>query len=110
MIRRPPRSTRTDTLLPYTTLFRSEAGHAADSAGEAGADPVGQKDRGEAVDGIAFRRLSAPLGHGDMLADFGKAVSGVGRKAAGTKPIGRNQGAMDQKIGVASSQIGRAHV
>src|SRR3546814_9643186 len=30
MIRRPPRSTRTDTLLPYTTLFRS-----ADRQGEA---------------------------------------------------------------------------
>src|SRR3546814_7149179 len=28
MILRPPRSTRTDTLFPYTTLFRSEAlGH-----------------------------------------------------------------------------------
>src|SRR3546814_9321358 len=28
MIRRPPRSTRTDTLFPYTTLFRSGAfGH-----------------------------------------------------------------------------------
>src|SRR3546814_17464820 len=27
MIRRPPRSTRTDTLFPYTTLFRSP-GHA----------------------------------------------------------------------------------
>src|SRR3546814_1605354 len=26
MIRRPPRSTRTDTLLPYTTLFRSHPG------------------------------------------------------------------------------------
>src|SRR3546814_9765230 len=25
MMRRPPRSTRTDTLLPYTTLFRSTA-------------------------------------------------------------------------------------
>src|SRR3546814_11022472 len=25
MLRRPPRSTRTDTLLPYTTLFRSSA-------------------------------------------------------------------------------------
>src|SRR3546814_14037787 len=25
MIRRPPRSTRTDTLVPYTTLFRSAA-------------------------------------------------------------------------------------
>src|SRR3546814_2966750 len=29
MIRRPPRSTRTDTLFPYTTLFRSTAGCAA---------------------------------------------------------------------------------
>src|SRR3546814_18159533 len=26
MIRRPPRSTRTDTLFPYTTLFRSVGG------------------------------------------------------------------------------------
>src|SRR3546814_2521459 len=35
MIRRPPRSTRTDTLFPYTTLFRS-----------AGPDPdVGVEDR-----------------------------------------------------------------
>src|SRR3546814_6710606 len=30
MIRRPPRSTRTDTLFPYTTLFRSRS--ASDSA------------------------------------------------------------------------------
>src|SRR3546814_5662984 len=29
MIRRPPRSTRTDTLFPYTTLFRSGLLHAA---------------------------------------------------------------------------------
>src|SRR3546814_2702350 len=28
MIRRPPRSTRTDTLFPYTTLFRSSLGGA----------------------------------------------------------------------------------
>src|SRR3546814_10548338 len=37
MIRRPPRSTRTDTLFPYTTLFRSEvpAGpHQADARRE----------------------------------------------------------------------------
>src|SRR3546814_16950068 len=27
MIRRPPRSTRTDTLFPYTTLFRSDDVH-----------------------------------------------------------------------------------
>src|SRR3546814_13685527 len=30
MIRRPPRSTRTDTLVPYTTLFRSAVGQAGD--------------------------------------------------------------------------------
>src|SRR3546814_12456871 len=30
MIRRPPRSTRTDTLFPYTTLFRSRETLAAD--------------------------------------------------------------------------------
>src|SRR3546814_12872556 len=29
MIRRPPRSTRTDTLFPYTTLFRSLLGKPA---------------------------------------------------------------------------------
>src|SRR3546814_8927218 len=31
MIRRPPRSTRTDTLFPYTTLFRSGGGTAVKS-------------------------------------------------------------------------------
>src|SRR3546814_14380150 len=35
MIRRPPRSTRTDTLLPYTTLFRSEVSTAAPYRGDA---------------------------------------------------------------------------
>src|SRR3546814_1102301 len=30
MIRRPPRSTRTDTLFPYTTLFRSYPHHPHD--------------------------------------------------------------------------------
>src|SRR3546814_20385400 len=29
-IRRPPRSTRTDTLFPYTTLFRSTSGKSSD--------------------------------------------------------------------------------
>src|SRR3546814_12477671 len=35
MIRRPPRSTRTDTLFPYTTLFRScRRGHAKPAAAQ----------------------------------------------------------------------------
>src|SRR3546814_5456849 len=33
MIRRPPRSTRTDTLFPYTTLFRSGGERLAAGAG-----------------------------------------------------------------------------
>src|SRR3546814_1433577 len=33
MIRRPPRSTRTDTLFPYTTLFRSSRPARCDAAG-----------------------------------------------------------------------------
>src|SRR3546814_5358115 len=46
MIRRPPRSTRTDTLFPYTTLFRSHR-----DAGEA---VVEGRARGEAGEGRAI--------------------------------------------------------
>src|SRR3546814_10911356 len=35
MIRRPPRSTRTDTLFPYTTLFRSQRRAARSGTGGA---------------------------------------------------------------------------
>src|SRR3546814_3100032 len=40
MIRRPPRSTRTDTLFPYTTLFRSSI-KMPDFCGVANAMPMG---------------------------------------------------------------------
>src|SRR3546814_5891359 len=36
MIRRPPRSTRTDTLFPYTTLFRSDPRAQGDGCGGGG--------------------------------------------------------------------------
>src|SRR3546814_9661536 len=36
MIRRPPRSTRTDTLFPYTTLFRSRLGRDHDFTSKTG--------------------------------------------------------------------------
>src|SRR3546814_10171511 len=39
MIRRPPRSTRTDTLFPYTTLFRSQESGGTDREHD-GARPV----------------------------------------------------------------------
>src|SRR3546814_14044570 len=43
MIRRPPRSTRTDTLFPYTTLFRSRDRIGADILAFA---PIFDADRG----------------------------------------------------------------
>src|SRR3546814_14747531 len=47
MIRRPPRSTRTDTLFPYTTLFRS----AASECGPDGCRAAGAPAPRRAVDG-----------------------------------------------------------
>src|SRR3546814_5286145 len=40
MIRRPPRSTRTDTLFPYTTLFRSNCALCAASSWSSPAGPT----------------------------------------------------------------------
>src|SRR3546814_4676199 len=55
MIRRPPRSTRTDTLFPYTTLFRSVPG--ADGVAEPGTDRGHATRRGAAAaPGTAARR------------------------------------------------------
>src|SRR3546814_20459349 len=73
MIRRPPRSTRTDTLFPYTTLFRSGEGfgNADDARGSAvGAARTGDArpaDRGAGfgVRGPACRAGQYPgAGHG----------------------------------------------
>src|SRR3546814_3318098 len=54
MIRRPPRSTRTDPLFPYTTLFRSQL---------AGSDPDPLLRVGEMA--LSFRRKRQP----DMIGD-----------------------------------------
>src|SRR3546814_1214781 len=47
MIRRPPRSTRTDTLFPYTTLFRSlvEEAHGVGHPGKRRVPDLGLDDR-----------------------------------------------------------------
>src|SRR3546814_1885630 len=53
MIRRPPRSTRTDTLLPYTTLFRS---HLVEQSGDNFPDAV-----------RTVLSLLRPVAHLDMI-------------------------------------------
>src|SRR3546814_1953678 len=47
MIRRPPRSTRTDTLFPYTTLFRSPGFRCVAGPDRAGSFPPVAESRGE---------------------------------------------------------------
>src|SRR3546814_13259190 len=71
MVRRPPRSTRTDTRFPYTTLFRSAAG-AVERAGERGLDALRVEVGGEAEVGIADHvaarvrtQAQAAVGRGD---------------------------------------------
>src|SRR3546814_13616273 len=57
MIRRPPRSTRTDTLFPYTTLFRSAVGQRVDACVDTVVDhPQHVGDLDVALEGTAPRR------------------------------------------------------
>src|SRR3546814_9707166 len=75
MIRRPPRSTRTDTLFPYTTLFRSDrqrdrlCRQEIESAGVRGSDPRRRTRR-------RARRLH------DRAAEHQRAADRHGRLAA----------------------------
>src|SRR3546814_14967110 len=64
MIRRPPRSTRTDTLLPYTTLFRS-----VDLVAIGFEAPVAAIVRFERVVGDAFDQPVAAVAIGDQVGD-----------------------------------------
>src|SRR3546814_3422178 len=100
MIRRPPRSTRTDTLFPYTTLFRS------DLDGIVGIERLLQQG-GDA--GLRFRailvaadpdRLAAERGAGG-LRRLVKAFAGNAVGAAGQQGGGQQ----DQKIEEHTSEL-----
>src|SRR3546814_18259020 len=83
MIRRPPRSTRTDTLFPYTTLFRSVRYQAAElnqrmdeqpihhePTDGGGSDPHQQrKEYRQAPGHIDGRILDAQHQHDSRIAD-----------------------------------------
>src|SRR3546814_13300447 len=70
MIRRPPRSTRTDTLFPYTTLFRSiaparpETGYGYIAAGDLLADRTGVRTVRRFVEKPGREKAAAMLAEG----------------------------------------------
>src|SRR3546814_13050013 len=68
MIRRPPRSTRTDTLFPYTTLFRSSDHPLAKAVVRDG------RERLEAVDVPEASDLEAVHGKGVQATFEGKRI------------------------------------
>src|SRR3546814_9322415 len=80
MIRRPPRSTRTDTLFPYTTLFRSERGGAEFGFLQRRADAWpgggGRADRGD------WRGLAVRGQRRFVRGGAGFAVAAPGARAA----------------------------
>src|SRR3546814_1102223 len=109
MIRRPPRSTRTDTLLPYTTLFRSrgfERGDRAVAADEQRHDHVRENDD------VTQRKKGIRLRHYGSWT--GPATGRTALLIGGSSLIWRNfariqcRCAEREKNNVA--QIGRAHV
>src|SRR3546814_13616270 len=77
MIRRPPRSTRTDTLFPYTTLFRSLRAQGADR----GDGPLhfGEEERARMDARLAAEGVSP-------LADDGDARLGEAQRTADRLP------------------------
>src|SRR3546814_11391832 len=78
MIRRPPRSTRTDTLFPYTTLFRSTVAAEADRV-----LAVGRAEAGAVVVHVAAAARQCQRLGADVDADLGGAADRVTLAGAG---------------------------
>src|SRR3546814_2461477 len=100
MIRRPPRSTRTDTLFPYTTLFRSmlRTRHQCERP-QRGDVAVHAED---AVGGDHRRALGMPPQLPDRALDVAVRIAA---QAATGQPRGVDQAGVVEPV-----QIGRAYV
>src|SRR3546814_9204649 len=89
MIRRPPRSTRTDSLCPYTTLFRSWAAPMIEGDFQLGANPARRRIV-VAMSGGVDSSVVAALAHASgaetigvtlQLYDHGEAVGRAGSRS-----------------------------
>src|SRR3546814_1648731 len=113
MIRRPPRSTRTDTLFPYTTLFRSPTARAAMSGKWFNAVPYGVDPETHLIDFDQVARLAKE--HKPTLIIAGGSAYPRIIDFAKFRAIADEVGAtfmvdMAHFAGLVASEIGRAHV
>src|SRR3546814_9219290 len=103
MIRRPSRSTRTDTLFPYTTLFRSDGLSVIDAEG--GADGAGRKLEQLAGD----EGLAGILANRQLLMQIGADPGGhVGGDRTLAEQVDRDA-ARGARVGVDALRSVRAH-
>src|SRR3546814_7372916 len=114
MIRRPPRSTRTDTLFPYTTLFRSLCIVAFPLAVRSRPQPLDEILVGEGL--VKGDELDPSLaGKAAIFGHQGVSVLPQGRGCGvpETEPDGfpgRGVGLSGSGRAVEDQEIGRAHV
>src|SRR3546814_1836571 len=85
MIRPPPRSTRTDTLFPYTTLFRSHAENAFRSATEASKALSRAINRASGGDAVQPGAIDIPPEAIDYVTAY--YTGGVGRSEEHTSEL-----------------------
>src|SRR3546814_9843794 len=106
MIRRPPRSTRTDTLFPYTTLFRSRLRRSAwNDALPVGAVDVAVRERPRHV-AIAADHHGGQAGQGEALhVDLAARRAQVRVAQARAEPRARRAQAQDRK----STRLNSSH-
>src|SRR3546814_16914994 len=106
MIRPPPRSTRTDTLLPYTTLFRSHVGN--NFAG------IAHIRLAEYARLVSCRAQADRVVENALVADMAGVVIKVACGLARiTGIVGRTIAVFIDKQGIKAAgqlQLGRAHV
>src|SRR3546814_11440044 len=105
MLRRPPRSTRTDTLFPYTTLFRSVlADHllmAGEGAGEQIIGEAGAGDEDGSVPAQAKGRAVAADAQG-----IGRSRADVGGFAGGETAAGAGEGFKEGALASGAPAVG----
>src|SRR3546814_1554688 len=109
MIRRPPRSTRTDTLFPYTTLFRSRLQGLRRFALRGLAEPGHLPDRGLRHGGGVCRGNDPnPGGHRLHLPQPPNPLQ-LGRRAMTVEAVSAPP-RESRVLRFAKGKIGRAHV